>query len=136
MVLQKRAMIADRSESNIPRIYPAPTGAISVIFATAGADKVLPVGTVVAYNTATSGYVEWANAGADGTADFQGVVHPVDVQILLAGEVAGVIMVKGEAHRSALLSDGGTSGQLDTMLAAQALGLGVLVRALPDVVNQ
>lgn len=131
MALDKRAMISDRSETAEKRIYPKV--ALGVVFAQAGADKELPVGTVVAFNTSTNGYTEWANGGMNDTDQIRGVVHPEAVTVLTTGEVVGTIMVEGEAHRDELLSDGGTSGQLDAALAAQARERGIIVRGLADV---
>jgi len=135
MALQKEAMVNSRTES--PRLRIIPTLALSVIFAQAGADKTLPVGTVIAFNTSTNGYVEWATGGGDGTLDVQGIVHPNPVDITDAGEVTGVVMFKGEAARDDLVSDGGTAGQLTTSLSAPAvLAMGLVIRNLVDAVQQ
>lgn len=131
MVLDKTAKISDRSEGAEPRIYPKK--AASAVFAVAGADKELPVGTVVAFNTSSNGYTEWANGGADDTGQIRGIVHPDPVTVLTSGEVAGTIMLEGEAHRADLVSDGGTATQLDAALAAQARERGIFVRGLADV---
>jgi hypothetical protein len=130
MAIQKEAMVTSRTEAARTRIIPKIQ--LSVIFAQAGADKTLPVGTVVAYNTSSLGYVEWATGGADGTGTIQGIINPDPVTILLAGEVNGVVMFAGEAHRDDLVSDGGTAGQLDTALEA-LIGRGIVVHALGDV---
>lgn len=131
MALQKRAMISDRTEAAEKRIYPTRTE--SVIFAQAGAIKELVVGTVVAFNTSTNGWVEWATGGANETGIVRGVVYPNPITVTTAGEVAGAIMLAGEAHRDDLSSDGGTSGQLDTALAAPATrGMDLFVRGLAD----
>jgi hypothetical protein len=132
MALQKEAMVTSRTEAGRKRFVPALV--LSVIFAQAGSIKALVVGTVVAFNTSTVGYVEWATGGADGTGDVQGVIYPNPVTITTVGEVAGSVMFKGEAHRDDLVSDGGTSGQLDTALAAaRVLANGLVIRALADV---
>lgn len=131
MALQKTAMIANRSEGAKPRIYPKRTE--SVIFAQAGAIKTLPVGTVLAFNTSTNGYVEWATGGVNETGIICAVVYPDPVIVTTAGEVAGTVMMAGEAHRDDLVSDGGTSGQLDAALAAPATRrMDLFVRALAD----
>jgi hypothetical protein len=130
MATQKDAMVATRSEAARTRIIPKIQ--LSVLFAQAGADKTLPVGTAVAYNTSTLGYVEWATGGANGTGTIQGIVNPDPVTILLAGEVNGVVMFAGEAHRDDIVSDGGTAGQLDTALEA-LIGRGLVIHGLGDV---
>jgi len=131
MALQKRAMISDRSETGRNRIVPEITD--SVVFAQAGGDKELPVGTVLAFDTSVNGWVEWANGGLNGTDEVRAVVFPDPITILLAGEVTGTVMLKGEAHRDDLVSDGGTSTQLDAELAANALRRGIRVKELADV---
>jgi hypothetical protein len=130
MALQKEAMVTSRTESARTRIIPKIQ--LSVIFAQAGAIKTLPVGTAVAYNTSTNGYVEWATGGANGTGTVQGIINPDPVTVTTAGEVAGVVMFAGEAHRDDLVSDGGTSAQLDTALEA-LIGRGLVIHALGDV---
>lgn len=130
MATQQEAMVTSRTEAARTRIIPKIQ--LSVLFAQAAADKLLVVGTVVAYNTSTLGYVEWATGGANGTGTIQGIVNPDPVTILLAGEVNGVVMFAGEAHRDDLSSDGGTSAQLDTALEA-LIGRGIVVHALGDV---
>ena len=130
MATQSEPMVATRSEAARTRIIPKIQ--LSVLFAQAAADKALVVGTVIAYNTATFGYVEWATGGANGTGTVQGIVNPDPVTILLAGEVNGTVMFAGEAHRDDLSSDGGTSGQLDTALEA-LIGRGLVIHGLGDV---
>ncbi len=115
MALNKDAMIARRTELAEPRIAATLTRAVS--FNVAGADKTLPVGTVLAFRDATViGGVEWADGGSEDTAVIRGIVYPAPIKILDSGEVIGTIMLRGEAHRGDLVSDGGTSGQLDTAL--------------------
>lgn len=87
-----------------------------VTFAIGGADKVLPKGTVIAYETTTDTIKEWATGGSNGLADVFGIVWPRDVKVLTAGEVLGAIMIKGNAHVGDLQSDGGTVAQLKTAL--------------------
>ena len=130
MATQSEAMVATRTEGARTRIIPKIQ--LSVLFAQAGADKTLPVGTVVSYNTSTLGYVEWATGGANGTGVVQGIVNPDPVEILLAGEVNGTVMFAGEAHRDDLSSDGGTAGQLDTALEP-LIGKGLVIHGLGDV---
>jgi len=132
MATQLEAMVTKRTEAARLRIVPKIQ--LSVIFALAAADKTLPAGTAVAYNTSTLGYVEWATGGANGTGTIQGIINPVDVKILLAGEVNGVVMFQGEAHRADIVSDGGTAAQLDTALE-KLIGRGLVIRALGDVTS-
>jgi hypothetical protein len=128
-------MVNSRTET--PRLRIIPTVSLSVIFAQAGADKTLPAGTVVAFNTSSGGYVEWATGGANGTGDVQGIIFPDPVDITDAGEVSGVVMFKGEAARGDLVSDGGTGAQLTTALTAPAvLAMGLVIRNLADAVQQ
>ena len=118
MAIQKDAMLARRTEVTEPRI--AATLTRGVQFNIAGADKTLPVGTILAFRNATViGWVEWANGGSEGTARVRGIVYPSPVKILAAGEVIGTIMLRGEAHRDELVSDGGTAVQLETALRAE-----------------
>lgn len=118
MTLQQDAMIARRSEAAEPRIAAMLTR--SVQFNQAGADKTLPVGTVLAFRNATAiGWVEWADSGTEGTSRVRAIVYPSPIDITDAGEVTGTVMLRGEAHRDDLVSDGGTSAQLDTALQAE-----------------
>lgn len=135
MALQNEAMVSSRTESARLRILP--TVSLTVLFAQAGAIKTLPAGTVIAYNDSTGGYVEWATGGVNGTGDVQGIIFPHDVEVTTAGEVAGVVMFKGEAHVDDLQSDGGTVAQLKTALRAPAvLAMGLVIRGLDDVIQQ
>ncbi len=129
MATLQEPMVTSRTEAARTRIIPKIQ--LSVLFADAAADKLLVVGTVVAYNTSTTGYVEWATGGANGTGTVQGIVNPDPITIIDGNEVAGVVMFAGEAHRDDLSSDGGTSAQLDTALEA-LIGRGLVIHGLGD----
>lgn len=135
MALHARPMVSERTEA--PRLRILDTVAVSVIFGpTGGATKTLPKGTVVSYNTATNRWVEWANGGANGTDQVMGIVLDDDQSPLIlqgADDTVGVVMLAGEAHRDDLVSDGGTSGQLDTALQEQARDRGIIVRGLEQI---
>ena len=132
MALYVTPKIADRSES--PRLRIIDTVTVSVIFAATGAGtKTLPKGTVVSYNTSTDLWVEWATGGANGTGLVKGIVmnDTTDPLVLQNADTAvGTVMLAGEAHRSDLQSDGGTSAQLDTALQSDARSVGIIVRSL------
>lgn len=117
----------------------APTTVAVKKFAVAGAIKTLPVGTLLAYNTSTLGYVEWATGGANGTGIPRGLVYPDPIEVTTAGEVLGNVMMRGKVHRDAIVSDGGTPTQIDAALTAGGGGptfreLGIDVLALAGVV--
>ena len=134
MALNVRPMISDRTEAARLRLVSKQTQ--SVIFASNGALKTLPQGTVVSYNTATNLWVEWATGGANGTGLVKGIVmndktDPLILQV--ADEAVGTVMLAGEAHRSDLQSGGGTSAQLDTALQSDARSIGIIVRSLDKI---
>ena len=130
MALLAEAMVTERSESARTRIIP--TIQLSVIFADAAADTLFPVGTPVAYNTSTNGYVAWITSGANGTGTIQGFVNPDPVTIIDGNEVAGVVMFQGEIHRDEIVSIPAQTTLLDTALEA-LIGRGIIVKALGDV---
>jgi len=126
-------MIADRVEGQRLRLIPTYT--ISAIFAS-GALKELPQGTVVTFNTATNLWQEWATGGLNGTGLVKGIVmndktDPLVLQV--ADTVVGTVMLSGEAHRDDLVSDGGTSAQLDAALQSDARDAGIIVRSLEKI---
>lgn len=132
MALQVEAMVTSRTEDARLRIIPGIS--LSVIFAQAGAIKNLIAGTLVAYSTSSNGYIEFDDTDAvNGGDTIQGVIFPHDVEVTTAGEVAGVVMFTGEAHRADLVS--GTAGgdaAIDAALETM-IGRGLVVRALADV---
>jgi len=131
MAIQPEAMVTSRTEGARTRFIPKVQ--LSVIFAQHGSGTdTLEVGTPVAYNTSSGGYVEWATGGANGTDTIQGLVNPEAVVVTDAGEVNGVVMFKGEAHRGDIASAGGTSAQLDTALET-VMTLGLIIHALADI---
>ena len=130
MALQTEAMVTSRSETARLRIIPKIS--LSVIFAQAGAIKPLPAGTAIAFNTSSNGYVEWATGGANGTGTVQGLIFPDPVTVTTAGEVAGVVMFSGEAHRDDVQSDGGTAAQLTTALL-KTMAQGLVIRNMIDM---
>ena len=132
MALQQDAMIKRRTELAELRIAGTLTRAVQ--FNAAGSDKELPVGTVLAFRDATAiGWVEWADSGTEDTAVIRGIVWPAPIKILAAGEVIGTIMLRGEAHRDDLVSDGGTSGQLDVALRTLVREKGIDIVGLTQV---
>jgi len=132
MATLKKPMVAtEQTLPGLTRFVPEQT--ISVLFADAAADKELPVGTVVAFNSSTNGYVEIIAGGATDTGQLAGIVYPDPVSIDDGGEVVGVIMTRGECHFDDLVADDPTEAELQTILREQALLRGILVKGLADI---
>lgn len=105
-------------------------------FAAPGADKTLPAGTVVAYNSSTNFWTEWATGGTNDTGTPRGIVWPDPIDLKASGEVLGVVMTEGEAHVDDLVSDGGTTAQLKTALATGSpslRSLGIYIKGLNTI---
>lgn len=107
-------------------------------FAASVSAKELKPGVVMAYNTGTNLWEEWANGGANGLGTIRGIVWPNPVNVLAAGqgEVVGNIMLAGAAHYADLIADGGTLAQLKTALRTQTPSLrelGIHIEGLTNV---
>ena len=133
MATDKEAMVTSRTEAARLRLYPSDIAGStrSVLFGSGTA--LLAVGTLVSFDTAANDYVVWADSGADGTDQVQGLVYPNPIQLVSGSEVAGVILMHGEVHLDDIPVVGGTLAQIKTALRAQALQRNISVRALDDV---
>lgn len=91
------------------------------------------VGQVVSYNTSTNKWVPWANGGANGTGQIQGIVFPDPVVTHATDDVLGQVMLTGRAHVDDLIPGGAqTVANMKSNLRGSVRTLGIIIEGLDN----
>ncbi len=133
MAIQKPQLFSSITAAARGRFYPKAVRTKK--FAAVGGAPLLAVGTPVAYDTSTSTWKAWANAGSNGVNTIRGFVWPDPIQLHATDEVIGVVFWRGEIHRDDVVLPGGeTQNNLDTALKAPGMrAQGIDVEGLAGV---
>lgn len=123
-------------KSLYPRIFPEqvqPVKFSGVDYTTHG--QALRVGTAVAWNTSTSRWEAWNNAGGTGVNVVAGFVYPdpITVKGAAGGEVIGLVLTAGRIHIDDCYShieDAYATANLKTACASGPRALGIFFDGL------
>lgn len=119
MALTPNELYVETTTGAAPQMRAYDSGTARVEFAAPVADITYEPATPVARNSSTGKWVVWANGGANDTGTIRGFVYHVGVNAELAGEVIGVIMLRGEvAYEDVVLPAGEVQANLDAALKA------------------